>query len=375
MWVAYFLQVGDLCCIKLLIAFGAHVNEVGKYNQTPLDLATSQWAMLQRSKAVSVSSPHQDLCIDSSAKVVLPGAHNGAGMLNTGDGYPTFKSPVTSTTCGSVLNMLQQAQFSRPRTLTSSIHNTGLVAVSRTFCSSHTQATSKPHQNICHSSVSGTSSEDPRDFLESMLIRDISPDSEYPKPDTLDSPISPSCPLDPCNAVVQLLYSVGAQRQGSKWFREIQKLPKLISQAESSEPEDILESIKICDFTEGRMPFSLCEQLTEHINSIMESGESLSGNIDEAIAISFQEKEIKMYRKTRKVDQIAFMMTGGSRILVLDGGGMKGLIELDLLAQLEKYTGKTVIELFDWIIGTSTGGIVALALVYGRYTLYDWSAL
>ena len=33
--------------------------------------------------------------------------------------------------------------------------------------------------------------------------------------------------------------------------------------------------------------------------------------------------------------------------------------------QLEKSTGRKVTELFDWIVGSSTGGIVALGLVYG----------
>ena len=36
---------------------------------------------------------------------------------------------------------------------------------------------------------------------------------------------------------------------------------------------------------------------------------------------------------------------------------------------LEKKTGKRVTELFDWIVGTSTGGIVALGLVYGELLL------
>lgn len=58
---------------------------------------------------------------------------------------------------------------------------------------------------------------------------------------------------------------------------------------------------------------------------------------------------------------------GGSRILFLDGGGMRGLIQIEILAMLEKCTGRQTIDLFDWIIGTSTGGIVALGLVYGNY--------
>ena len=56
--------------------------------------------------------------------------------------------------------------------------------------------------------------------------------------------------------------------------------------------------------------------------------------------------------------------------MFLDGGGMKGLVQIEALVQLEEATGRRITELFDWIIGTSTGGIVALALVYGT-TLYS----
>jgi len=56
----------------------------------------------------------------------------------------------------------------------------------------------------------------------------------------------------------------------------------------------------------------------------------------------------------------------GSRILVLDGGGMRGLIQLTVLEEIERLTGKRIVELFDWIVGTSTGGIIALALTYGK---------
>ena len=56
----------------------------------------------------------------------------------------------------------------------------------------------------------------------------------------------------------------------------------------------------------------------------------------------------------------------GSRILCLDGGGMRGLVQIEILRQIEKKTGKRITELFDWIVGTSIGGIIALALVYGK---------
>ena len=59
----------------------------------------------------------------------------------------------------------------------------------------------------------------------------------------------------------------------------------------------------------------------------------------------------------------------GSRILFLDGGGIRGLVQIEILLMLEKKTGHKVTELFDWIVGTSTGGIVALGLVYGKESI------
>ena len=52
-------------------------------------------------------------------------------------------------------------------------------------------------------------------------------------------------------------------------------------------------------------------------------------------------------------------------MLFLDGGGIRGLVQIEILIELERRTGRKITELFDWIIGTSTGGIVALGLVYG----------
>lgn len=44
-------------------------------------------------------------------------------------------------------------------------------------------------------------------------------------------------------------------------------------------------------------------------------------------------------------------------ILVLTGGGVRGLIPLQVLAELEELTGKKAGELFDFMAGTSTGAI------------------
>jgi uncharacterized protein len=53
------------------------------------------------------------------------------------------------------------------------------------------------------------------------------------------------------------------------------------------------------------------------------------------------------------------------RILSLDGGGIKGTYTASFLARLEQMSGKRVVDHFDLIAGTSTGGIIALALGLG----------
>ena len=59
--------------------------------------------------------------------------------------------------------------------------------------------------------------------------------------------------------------------------------------------------------------------------------------------------------------------TKGVRVLCLDGGGIKGLVLIKLLDCLSKAAGdRPVASLCDWMVGTSTGGILCLALAVGK---------
>ncbi len=51
--------------------------------------------------------------------------------------------------------------------------------------------------------------------------------------------------------------------------------------------------------------------------------------------------------------------------LCIDGGGIKGIIPLCVLVEIERFTGRQSCEFFQQINGTSTGGIIAALLAKG----------
>ncbi len=53
------------------------------------------------------------------------------------------------------------------------------------------------------------------------------------------------------------------------------------------------------------------------------------------------------------------------RILSIDGGGIKGVFPAAFLAAIERSIGKRIADHFDLLVGTSTGGIIALGLGLG----------
>jgi patatin-like phospholipase/acyl hydrolase len=60
--------------------------------------------------------------------------------------------------------------------------------------------------------------------------------------------------------------------------------------------------------------------------------------------------------------------TGGGfmfRILAIDGGGIKGTFAAAVLAEYEAALGRPLVDYFDLVVGTSTGGIICLGLAFG----------
>jgi patatin-like phospholipase/acyl hydrolase len=53
-------------------------------------------------------------------------------------------------------------------------------------------------------------------------------------------------------------------------------------------------------------------------------------------------------------------------VLSIDGGGTRGYLPALVLRELERRAGRPAAELFDLIVGTSTGGIIGIGLSVGR---------
>jgi len=53
------------------------------------------------------------------------------------------------------------------------------------------------------------------------------------------------------------------------------------------------------------------------------------------------------------------------QVLALDGGGFRGLFMAQVLADWERQIGRPIVSCFDLLVGTSTGGIIALSLAAG----------
>lgn len=57
---------------------------------------------------------------------------------------------------------------------------------------------------------------------------------------------------------------------------------------------------------------------------------------------------------------------GRGRLLCLDGGGIRGLVLVQMLLEIEQLSQTPINYLFDWVAGTSTGGILALGIGIGK---------
>ena len=104
----------------------------------------------------------------------------------------------------------------------------------------------------------------------------------------------------------------------------------------------------------------------EYIRTLADTFEKFKGKIDQNTLDELLACAMETFDYTVQQEPVGRRQRNGDRVLCLDGGGIKGLILIELLSCIEEVTGKKIIDLFDWFVGTSTGAILALALVYSK---------
>lgn len=342
--------------VRVLLSFGADVNVVNSHQHTPLDIATLLWLAHEKGNKISRRTNK------------LETVHEGQVRVSSMS-FPNINpwSPAPSP----LLQRTKKNFYTRM----GSDSSWDYVEEGQSPSSSETEVGGRERAGNGQESL-----EDFRDLTSTILPIKVNEIKE----EALDA-IYSSGDEDPgviksISTILDLLYSLHAQSGKSLLFKFRSKLPLLLSLSESSEFQNSMEaarpptaspflenseiekSVKIEDFLDGKTIFSLYEELEFNIAKVME-GESLTTDL--AIALAYQEKELIQFRKTGKMG-IGFDIKGGSRLLFLDGGGIKGLVQIEVLRQLEEATGRKVTQLFDWIVGSSIGAIIALGLVYGE---------
>ncbi|CAI9783903.1 unnamed protein product [Fraxinus pennsylvanica] len=158
--------------------------------------------------------------------------------------------------------------------------------------------------------------------------------------------------------VVKLAFTtdVVAQKMLTK---DVLKSLKLLCAQKNSEVQRLallaLGNLAFC--LENRRTLVTSESLRELLLRLTATSESCVSKAAARVLAILGENEI--LRRAIRGRQVP---NQGLRILAMDGGGMKGLATVKILKEIEIGTGKQIHELFDIICGTSTGGMLAVAL-------------
>ncbi|PAV57720.1 hypothetical protein WR25_15841 [Diploscapter pachys] len=115
--------------------------------------------------------------------------------------------------------------------------------------------------------------------------------------------------------------------------------------------------------------YSATSKRRADIEELLHAAEEMQKPSDANKPISTMASSLHLFQQRRAFEHQKKLKSEGRKSingLALDGGGVKGLLIIQILLELEEKYGKSLIAEFDWICGTSTGAILALALAQNR---------
>ncbi|OAD60715.1 85 kDa calcium-independent phospholipase A2 [Eufriesea mexicana] len=157
-------------------------------------------------------------------------------------------------------------------------------------------------------------------------------------------------------AIVQILIGFGADIDVKNWQSET---PRHLANIDSNEGQKIL-------YVLDSVGAERCESDMKNCHLGCKHNEEFKG-----VAPSEQPMVVSRMILDQMLHVSGMALQGnkkieGGRLLSLDGGGIRGLILVQMLLKIESILKKPIIACFDWIAGTSTGGILALGLAAGK---------
>lgn len=149
-----------------------------------------------------------------------------------------------------------------------------------------------------------------------------------------------------------------------KWKLNIHK--KVPMHSITSRTRHVLSSILTAESNASRC--RRIDDLLEHIDQYQEARHYAikEGAIKVLLKVGRRSKDEQLKASVREALAVlgySDPLPGkGIRILSVDGGGMRGVLVIEMLKKLEQLTGKRTHEMFDYICGVSTGAILAVTL-------------
>jgi calcium-independent phospholipase A2 len=161
--------------------------------------------------------------------------------------------------------------------------------------------------------------------------------------------------------ITQMLASTSSQHNRGR-----PSLPNIINQQLSRLPKD---QPTLIDTSAEQKGASVMDALLGMFTSKIQAASKEVSFVDKGTSTIEDEDDVKMAEDNDAEERVEYQtetIAGRGRLLCLDGGGIRGIVLAQMLLEVETLAQCPINHLFDWIAGTSTGGILALGIGSGK---------